>query len=93
MAIEYVFGIGDGSTCTWSSPGDLDLSGRGTNDAVGLDFDGDWLADDALWDCDGDGTADVAALDLDDDGILDHYFTDPHGLGVWNAPLGEPVSE
>ncbi|WP_107653482.1 hypothetical protein [Nocardia suismassiliense] len=82
--IEYVFGTGDGSVHVWSSAADLELARSGTADAVQLDFDGDGLADDALWDTAGSGIADVAALDLDDDGVLDHFYTDPTGLGTWN---------
>ncbi|MFI9405569.1 hypothetical protein [Nocardia sp. NPDC052316] len=82
--IEYVFGTGDGPVHVWSSEADLDLARSGTADAVRLDFDGDGLADDAMWDTAGSGIADVAALDLDDDGVLDHFYTDPTGLGTWN---------
>ncbi|WP_194832471.1 hypothetical protein [Nocardia sp. XZ_19_369] len=82
--IEYVFGTGDGPVHVWSSEADLELARSGTADAVQLDFDGDGLADDALWDTAGSGIADVAALDLDDDGVLDHFYTDPAGLGTWN---------
>ncbi|MFQ6325463.1 hypothetical protein ACLMAL_04900 [Nocardia sp. CWNU-33] len=82
--IEYVFGTGDGTVHVWSSQADLELSGPGVADALQLDFDGDGLADDALWDSHGTGIADVAALDLDEDGVLDHFYTDPSGLGTWN---------
>ncbi|WP_147140241.1 hypothetical protein [Nocardia ninae] len=82
--IEYVFGTGDGPVHVWSSEADLELARSGTADAVQLDFDGDGLADDAMWDTAGSGIADVAALDLDDDGVLDHFYTDPTGLGTWN---------
>ncbi|WP_054815225.1 hypothetical protein [Nocardia arizonensis] len=82
--IEYVFGTGDGTTHTWTSQADLDLARTGALDAVQLDFDGDGLADDALWDTTGSGTADIAALDLDDDGLLDHFYTDPTGAGTWD---------
>ncbi|MCM6776995.1 hypothetical protein NDR87_23910 [Nocardia sp. CDC159] len=85
--IEYVFGLGDGPGRSWSSPADLDLTGTGVFDAVGLDFDGDGYTDDALWDRDGDGVAEISALDLDDDGRLDHFCTDPGGLGTWAEPL------
>ncbi|MET7770441.1 hypothetical protein [Nocardia sp. NPDC005366] len=81
--IEYVFGTGDGTVHVWASEADLDLADTGTTDAVQLDFDGDGLADDALWDATGAGVADIAALDLDDDGVLDHFYTDPTGLGTW----------
>ncbi|MGW4364857.1 hypothetical protein ACWEKT_04345 [Nocardia takedensis] len=82
--IEYVFGTGDGVVHVWSSQADLDLARTGVPDAVRLDFDGDGLADDALWDSSGSGVADIAALDLDDDGLLDHFYTDPTGQGLWN---------
>ncbi|MFD0360380.1 hypothetical protein ACFQZZ_02840 [Nocardia sp. GCM10030253] len=82
--IEYVFGTGDGTVHVWSTPADLELAGPGVADALQLDFDGDGLADDALWDSHGTGIADVAALDLDDDGVLDHFYTDPSGLGTWD---------
>ncbi|MBF6213658.1 hypothetical protein IU433_12610 [Nocardia puris] len=85
--IEYVFGTGDGVVSTWTSPADLDLASTGTADALQLDFDGDGLADDALWDSRGTGVADVAALDLDDDGLLDAFFLDPTGLGTWNQQI------
>ncbi|MBH0781231.1 hypothetical protein [Nocardia bovistercoris] len=89
--IEYVFGTGDGEITVWSSEADLDLARTGTSDAVRLDFDGDGLADDALWDPDGSGVADIAALDLDDDGLLDHFYTDPSGLGTWEHRItGSP---
>ncbi|WP_433197046.1 hypothetical protein ACQP1G_45970 [Nocardia sp. CA-107356] len=90
--IEYVFGTGDGTVHIWTSQADLDLSGSGAGDAVGLDFDGDGLADDALWDSHGTGVADVVGLDLDDDGVLDHFFTDPTGDGTWNHQItGNPA--
>ncbi|MFE7798610.1 hypothetical protein [Nocardia sp. NPDC057440] len=82
--IEYVFGTGDGTIHVWSSQADLELSGPGVADALQLDFDGDGLADDALWDSHSAGIADVAALDLDEDGVVDHFYTDPSGLGTWN---------
>lgn len=82
--IEYVFGTGDGTVHVWASQADLELARTGTTDAVQLDFDGDGLADDALWDSAGTGSADIAALDLDDDGVLDHFYTDPTGLGIWD---------
>ncbi|MCP2318626.1 hypothetical protein APR12_003981 [Nocardia amikacinitolerans] len=85
--IEYGFGTGDGAVHVWSSPADLDLARTGTADAIQMDFDGDGLADDALWDSHGTGIADVAALDLDDDGVLDHFYTDPTGLGTWNHQI------
>ncbi|MFF0532290.1 hypothetical protein ACFYT3_28415 [Nocardia amikacinitolerans] len=85
--IEYGFGTGDGAVHVWSSPADLDLARTGTADAIQLDFDGDGLADDALWDSHGTGIADVAALDLDDDGVLDHFYTDPTGNGTWNHQI------
>ncbi|MGQ4618216.1 hypothetical protein [Nocardia sp. R7R-8] len=90
--IEYVFGTGDGLVHVWTSEADLELGATGTADAVRLDFDGDGIADDALWDPAGSGRADIAALDLDDDGVLDHFFTDPTGLGTWNHQItGLPV--
>jgi len=82
--IEYSFGTGYGVVHDWSSTADLDLAGTGLFDAVALDFDGDGMADDALWDSTGAGVADLAALDLDDDGLPDHFYTDPTGLGTWN---------
>ncbi|WP_218000632.1 hypothetical protein [Nocardia higoensis] len=82
--IEYSFGTGDGVVHDWSSAADLDLAGTGLFDAVRLDFDGDGLADDALWDSSGAGAADLAALDLDDDGLPDHFYTDPTGQGTWD---------
>ncbi|MEV0294242.1 pullulanase [Nocardia sp. NPDC050710] len=85
--IEYVFGTGDGTVHVWSSEADLDLARTGTADALQLDFDGDGLADDALWDPHGTGVADIAALDLDDDGLLDHFYTDPTGLGTWGHQI------
>lgn len=85
--IEYVFGTGDGPVHVWTSEAGLTLGDTGTPDAVGLDFDGDGIADDALWDAAGCGRADIAALDLDDDGVLDHFFTDPTGLGTWNHQI------
>ncbi|WP_051047090.1 hypothetical protein [Nocardia asiatica] len=95
--IEYVFGTGDGTVHVWTSEADLELGGTGTADAVRLDFDGDGIADDALWDSAGSGHADIAALDLDDDGVLDHFFTDPTGLGTWNHHVtglpGDAASE
>ncbi|WP_280239153.1 hypothetical protein [Nocardia abscessus] len=95
--IEYVFGTGDGPVHVWTSEADLELGGTGTADAVRLDFDGDGIADDALWDSAGSGRADIAALDLDDDGVLDHFFTDPTGLGTWNHHVtglpGDAASE
>lgn len=90
--IEYVFGTGDGTVHVWTSQADLDLSGSGVGDAVGLDFDGDGLADDVLWDSHGTGIADVVGLDLDDDGVPDHFFTDPTGNGTWNHEItGNPA--
>lgn len=90
--IGYSFGTGDGVVHEWSSAADLDLAGTGLFDAVRLDFDGDGLADDALWDSTGSGTADIAALDLDDDGAPDHFFTDPTGLGTWDHQVsGAPA--
>ncbi|WP_051021472.1 hypothetical protein [Nocardia araoensis] len=95
--IEYVFGTGDGTVHVWTTEADLELGGTGTADAVRLDFDGDGIADDALWDSAGSGRADIAALDLDDDGVLDHFFTDPTGLGTWNHQItglpGDTASE
>lgn len=85
--IEYVFGTGDGCVHVWTSEADLELGGTGAADAVRLDFDGDGIADDALWDPAGAGRAEVAALDLDDDGVPDHFFTDPTGLGTWNHEI------
>ncbi|WP_159841010.1 hypothetical protein [Nocardia sp. CY41] len=85
--IEYVFGTGDGSVHVWTSEADLELGGTGAVDAVRLDFDGDGIADDALWDPACAGRAEVAALDLDDDGVPDHFFTDPTGLGTWNHEI------
>ncbi|MEU2037852.1 hypothetical protein [Nocardia niwae] len=85
--IEYVFGTGDGSVHVWTSEAELELGGTGAADAVRLDFDGDGIADDALWDPAGSGRAGVAALDLDDDGVLDHFFTDPTDLGTWNHEI------
>ncbi|MEU1958501.1 hypothetical protein [Nocardia sp. NPDC019304] len=85
--IEYVFGTGDGPVHVWTSEADLTLGDAGTADAVRLDFDGDGIADDALWDAAGCGRAGIAALDLDDDGVLDHFFTDPTGLGTWNHQI------
>jgi hypothetical protein len=85
--IEYVFGTGDGPVHVWTSEADLELGNTGAADAVRLDFDGDGIADDALWDTAGSGRADIAALDLDDDGVLDHFFTDPTGLGTWNHEI------
>lgn len=85
--IEYVFGTGDGRVHVWTSEADLQLTGTGMADAVGLDFDGDGFADDALWDSGGSGIADIAALDLDDDGVLDYFFTDPTGLGTWDHQI------
>lgn len=82
--IEYSFGTGDGVVHTWSGAADLDVAGTGLFDAVALDFDGDGMADDALWDATGSGVADLAALDLDDDGRPDHFYTDPTGLGTWD---------
>jgi len=90
--IEYSFGTGDGIVHDWSSAADLDLAGTGLFDAVGLDFDGDGLADDALWDSTGAGVADLAALDLDDDGLPDHFYTDPTGQGTWDHQVsGSPA--
>lgn len=90
--IEYVFGTGDGTVHIWTTQADLDLSGSGVGDAVGLDFDGDGLADDVLWDSHGTGIADVVGLDLDDDGVPDHFFTDPTGNGTWNHEItGNPA--
>ncbi|MFD8244031.1 hypothetical protein [Nocardia sp. NPDC059691] len=95
--IEYVFGTGDGVVHVWTSEADLELGDTGAADAVRLDFDGDGIADDALWDSAGSGRADIAALDLDDDGVLDHFFTDPTGLGTWNHQItglpGDTASE
>ncbi|WP_406268377.1 hypothetical protein OH799_24275 [Nocardia sp. NBC_00881] len=85
--IEYVFGTGDERAHVWTSEADLELTGAGVADAVGLDFDGDGFADDALWDSRGSGIADIAALDLDDDSVLDHFFTDPTGLGTWDHQI------
>ncbi|WP_067863390.1 hypothetical protein [Nocardia shimofusensis] len=90
--IEYSFGTGDGVVHDWSSAADLDLAGTGLFDAVRLDFDGDGLADDALWDSTGAGVADIAALDLDDDGVPDHFYTDPTGEGTWDHHVsGSPA--
>ena len=90
--IDYSFGTGDGVVHEWSSAADPALAGTGLSDAVRLDFDGDGLADDALWDSAGTGIADIAALDLDDDGIPDHFFTDPTGLGTWDHRIsGAPA--
>ena len=90
--IEYVFGTGEGAVHVWSSQADLDLARTGVPDAVRIDFDGDGLADDALWDSTGSGVADIAALDLDDDGLLDHFYTDPTGQGTWNHHItGSPA--
>lgn len=85
--IEYVFGTGDGTVHVWHSEADLALAGPGSADAIRLDFDGDGIADDAMWDTCGSGIADVAALDLDDDGVLDHFYTDPSGLGTWDHSI------
>ena len=79
--IEYVFGIGEGSTTTWTSPADLVLGG-GAADAIQLDFDGDGRVDDVMWDRDGDGRAEFSGLDLDDDDAVDKWFSD-NGSGVW----------
>jgi hypothetical protein len=94
MPISYHFGTGDGETTTWTDPADRDLDSDGVADAIALDFDGDGRVDDAMWDSDGDGVADTALLDLDDDGAADHGYTDPTGLGTWNArdaPLPGPA--
>ncbi|MEU1550903.1 hypothetical protein [Nocardia sp. NPDC005745] len=95
--IEYVFGTGDGPVHVWASQADLELGDTGAADAVRLDFDGDGIADDALWDPAGSGRAGIAALDLDDDGVPDHFFTDPTGLGTWNHQItglpGDAASE
>jgi hypothetical protein len=45
-----------------------------------------------MWDSDADGVADITLLDLDDDGVPDHGYTDPSGLGTWNA-RGAPLPE
>ncbi|WP_051187447.1 hypothetical protein [Nocardia tenerifensis] len=91
--IEYVFGTGDGRVHVWTSEADLELAGPGAADAVRLDFDGDGLADDAMWDTTGSGIADVAALDLDDDGVLDHFYTDPTGSGTWDHHVTGAASD
>lgn len=93
--IEYVFGTGDGTVHVWHSQADLELAGpaSATADAVQLDFDGDGLADDAMWDTCGSGIADVAALDLDNDGVLDHFYTDPTGFGTWNHHITGTASD
>lgn len=93
--IEYVFGTGDGTVHVWHSQADLELAGpaSASADAIRLDFDGDGLADDAMWDTCGSGIADVAALDLDDDGVLDHFYTDPSGLGTWDHSITGTASD
>ncbi|MFI6170918.1 hypothetical protein ACIBCN_29355 [Nocardia sp. NPDC051052] len=91
--IEYVFGTGDGTVHVWHSQADLELAGPAAADAIRLDFDGDGLADDAMWDTGGSGIADVAALDLDDDGVLDHFYTDPSGLGTWDHQITGTASD
>ncbi|MCZ4549583.1 hypothetical protein BH683_019155 [Williamsia sp. 1138] len=83
--IEYVFGSGDGTTQSWTSPPDLTL-GSGGLDAVRIDFDGDGRLDDAMWDRNADGRADCSVLDLDDDGRPDAWYTDD-GSGVWGREL------
>src|SRR5579875_988512 len=72
--MEYCLSAGDGTAAMWTGQPDLDLDGDGRFDAVGLDFDGDGLRDDAL--------ADLAVLDLDNDGSPECYFTDD-GTGTW----------
>jgi|GEM_PF-319730 len=86
--IEYVFGIGDGSTTTWTSAAAVVLGG-GAADAIPLDFDGDGRVDDVLWDRNGDGRADLSGLDLDDDGAVDKWFSD-NGSGVWGQSEPDP---
>ncbi|MFZ2242427.1 MAG: hypothetical protein WAV90_23230, partial [Gordonia amarae] len=103
--IDYIFGTGDGSTTTWTSRADLDLSGDGVADAVRLDFDGDGLRDDAMWDTDGDGVADLVAIDIDspdtdppDSGTHDpaperfhsgRFYSDS-GKGLWDVRESDP---
>ncbi|HEY9314968.1 hypothetical protein [Williamsia sp.] len=89
--IEYVFGVGDGSTTTWTSPADTALGG-GVADAIRLDFDGDGKVDDVLWDENGDGRADLCGLDLDDDGSPEKWFSD-NGSGVWGRSEADPRAE
>nr|WP_246097819.1 hypothetical protein [Rhodococcus spelaei] len=86
--MEYTFGTGDGDPSVWLSEADLDLGDPGAPDAVVLDFDGDGLLDDALWDSDGDGRADRSVLDAGEPSA--RYFTDPTGLGTWEAECAPP---
>ena len=94
--IDYLFGPGDGSTTTWTSRADLDLSGDGVPDAVRLDFDGDGRRDDAMWDTDGDGVADLVAIDVADepdpgtqDPPAERFYTDS-GKGLWDVRETDP---
>ncbi len=94
--VDYIFGPGDGSTTTWTSRAELDLSGDGVADAVRLDFDGDGRRDDAMWDTDGDGVADLAAIDIGlpdtdspDTGSHERYYSDS-GKGVWDVRETDP---
>jgi hypothetical protein len=80
--MEYCLGDPDGSATMWTAEPDVDVTGDGIFDAVGLDFDGDGLLDDALADVDGDGVADHLVRDFSADGPEAAYFTDD-GTGTW----------
>ncbi|WP_195050518.1 hypothetical protein [Nocardia elegans] len=97
--IGYSFGTGDGEVHHWSSLTDLDLAGTGALDAVCLDFDGDGLADDALWETGGeypvpqagppDGFAGLDPVALDDIGRLADQRPD-RAAGVPPSPPSVP---
>ncbi|MGV0849182.1 pullulanase [Mycolicibacterium phlei] len=74
--MDYCLSDGDGSASIWSAPPDVDIGGF---DAVGLDFDGDGLVDDAMADLDADDVADHLVRDHATDPA---YFTDD-GTGTW----------
>ena len=46
--MEYCLGDTDGSATMWTADPNTDADGDGSIDAVGLDFDGDGLLDDAM---------------------------------------------
>src|SRR5512139_1506085 len=78
--MDYCLADGDGSATIWTAPPDVDVSGDGALDAVGLDFDGDGLVDDAMADLDADDVADHLVRDHAADDAA--YFTDD-GTGTW----------
>jgi hypothetical protein len=77
--MDYCLSDGDGSATMWSAPPDVDVSGDGAWDAVGLDFDGDGLVDDAMADLDSDGVAEHLVRDHPGEAA---YFSDD-GTGTW----------